>query len=211
MKSFPEGNSVHYDYYDDKTGHAVFSWKGNRAAVNADWAKYCTLPHPPEGERKIVAGEVTSLATGGFINGYQNTTTGFAREFKTDGFGRIIQSEFNLPPWIQTAVDQIGYDRRGNVIWKAKLAPDTGMSHNAFRKPAVGDANLLHFSEYEYDLIGRVTTEKIWVLETGETLIRTFDRDDRVSTITVNDRGAVTKTIFDGRNRASRRRCPMAR
>ena len=99
-----------------------------------------------------------------------------ARQFLTDGFGRVLQiSTLQNPVHPDPLpVQQFGYDWRGIVSGKP-LAPRR-------RRPIAGrtlpDASVLGYAEYDYDLTGRVTAQRSYVLETGEILTKTFAYDD---------------------------------
>src|SRR5262249_34088058 len=94
-----------------------------------------------------------------------------------------------------------GYDSNGSRIWEAQLAPDSAATE--YKKPAPTDAKLLSFSEYEYDLLGRVTLQRNYVLGTTEApYVKTTSYDDLNGTMIVTDRGVVTTTHLDKQDRS---------
>jgi RHS repeat-associated protein len=148
-----------------------------------------------------------SFHPGGFLalEAEQNHVT---REFVTDGFGRVLQistmpNVFHPDPVPQ---QQFGYDRLGNRIWEATRTPDAPYGKPNLSGPP--DSTLLSYAEHDYDLTGRVTTERRYSLETGETLTKTFEYDDVNNTVKVTDRNVATTIFYDGRGRLTSTHLP---
>jgi RHS repeat-associated protein len=203
----PEGNTLHYYY--DPLNHLAEVEMGYNSALTGDWAAGCSGKAPPDGDFDTpITISGTWQAPGGFPSGTRSQDV--LRSFFTDGFGNIIQSDndYDYPPLVSTAIDQFGYDVRGNLIWQAKLQPWTGMYSGIYQKPAISSPDLINFVEYEYDFLGRKTKQHLWALETGEDLLTTYGYDDVNGTLTITDRGAVTVTQLDGRGRVIKQTRP---
>lgn len=196
----PEGNGLIYQYSYDTSGATVTVQKGFIPSTTAAWAAGCQGHTAPSGDPAM--GTISSRTTlpGGFI--LSDSSDGLSsRQYVTDGFGRAIQitSSTGLVP-----VQQFGYDTKGNRIWEATLtAAGAISSSNPYHQPSLTDSHLLSWTDYTYDLKGRVRIQTAHVLETGETLVRQTDYDDVNNTVTVTDRGSSTVTKYDGRNRVT--------
>ncbi|MGZ4780055.1 MAG: RHS repeat-associated core domain-containing protein, partial [Thermoanaerobaculia bacterium] len=130
------------------------------------------------------------------------------RTVTTDGFGRVIQTVTPNPGVVNAAAEQVGYDTRGRVVWRARLDAAHAMPAVPYAKPLMTTPGLLSMEEIGYDLADRVTSESHWVIQTQEIYTVTSVYDDLHRTITVTDRGAVTVTSFDGRGRVVGRTFP---
>lgn len=198
----PEGNGLSFSYTYDTTGTTVVAKKGFGVPTNPSWAAGCAGRTPPANDPGLGLQSVRHVQPGGFIT--SETDEQFrTRQYETDGLGRIIQisavPDDQRPESI--TVQQLGYDSKGHRIWEALLKPGMGLPNQEYRRPKLGDARLLGYAEYDYDLIGRLREQRTYVLETGEVLTTTIRYDTAKRTVTVTDRGAVTTTQYDGRGR----------
>ena len=196
----PEKNWLTPDY--DVAGRLVALWKGTPGApiiFGGAWYAPCVGGAPPSdvgGKQRIKS---WTFANGGFLSSV--TDGDDASTVITDGFGRVIQVDAAHPDMVSVPSVQIGYDSRGRIIWTAELDRAHALPAVPYQKPTMQTAGLLAMSEYEYDLSGRSTAQRRWVLETGEILSTTWTYDDATRAVTVTDRGIGTTSRFDGRGR----------
>jgi len=201
----PEGNERHYDY--DAGGRIVGVSKGYPAsAPSGAWRRPCLSHGKPAGDTGQVPQWVAIYLPGGFLS--YASVGNIARGVTTDGFGRVIQTLTPNPSVVNAAAEQIGYDTRGRVVWRARLDAGHALPAAPYVKPTMTTPGLLAMEELGYDLADRVVSDRRWVIQTGEVYTVTRVYDDLNRTLTVTDRGAVTVTTFDGRGRVISRKLP---
>jgi YD repeat-containing protein len=200
----PVGNELQYAY--DAAGRLTSVMKGfpTTPPPALDWRQQCSGRRAPDGDTGPVVVEARSYRPGGFLSSIQ--VGDVRRNIITDGFGRIIERDAPLSD-VKVATTRTGYDSRGQVVWQADFDPSL-LPSDPSQKPTMKTAGLLSMVEFDHDLIGRITSERAWVIDTGAILTTSYAYDDLQRTTTVTHRGATTVSTFDGRGRLAIRVFP---
>jgi RHS repeat-associated protein len=204
----PEGNGVKYTYSYLTTGTSVSIQKGFGVDTSGDWAANCRGKAAPQHDPGLSLPATRSFRPGGFIDKEVDENL-VARQYATDGFGRVI-SIASIPnparPDDTPATLQLGYDVAGHMIWQALRTPGA-----AYGKPTLPDSSVLAYSEFDYDLLGGVKEERRYALEASpvEVLTKRTRRDYVAGTVTTTDRGVDTTITHDGRGRVLSTLLPM--
>lgn len=199
----PEGNGIIYAYpAPDSTGHTVRMQRGFGVPTTDAWAQGCAGKTAPAGDPMLSAPYGTHYAANGFIDTVVDEELR-TRKNTTDGFGRVIQIEAVQNPNHADAipVQRFGYDGKGNRIWEATYKPGTTLASDPYKTPDPKDPALLSYSASEYDLQGRVTKHHKYVLETGDDLVQTWDRNDQAGLTVTTDRTSSETLKYDYRGR----------
>ena len=193
----PEGNGASYSYSYGTTGTSVLMNKGFGVDTSGAWAAGCRGRVAPPNDPGMGQPAGRSFHPGGFID-RETDDNQVARQFVTDGFGRTLSIVAIPNPQHPDPMptQQFGYDSAGHRIWEALRTPNT-----AYGRPTLPDASVLGYSEYDYDLTGRVIQQRAFVVETGEQLTKSFTYDDLAGIVAITDRGVTTTMAYDGRGR----------
>lgn len=195
----PAGNEVEYDY--DPTGRPTAVWQGFPTGTPpaSAWRKSCSGRIGPLGDPGKQMMSSWTYGAGGFLTAFSDK--GVDRKILTDGFGRIIQTDTGHPSLVDIASTQTGYDSAGRVAWRAQFIAGEALPNYPYQKPTMTTPALLTMMEIDHDVLGRVTAQRRWLIETGEVLTTTWAYDDAHRVVTVTDRGVTTTRTYDGRGR----------
>lgn len=194
----PEGNGVVYQYGYTTSGTSVMSRRGYGVDASQSWAAGCRGHVAPLNDPGFSQWVSRTFKPGGFPD-TEVDENGVQRKYTTDGLGRVLQVDtLDSGHAEPVPTQQFGYDTIGHRIWKATRVPGT-----AYGKPALPDATVLSYAEFDYDFKDRLTAERDFVLETGEQLAKSWVYDEVAGTVTLTDRGVATTTTYDGRGRVA--------
>jgi RHS repeat-associated protein len=197
----PMGNGVAYQYsYASDGTFYVQSQHGYGVDTSGAWAANCRGTSAPTGDPGLSLPDVKHYLRGGWLV-TETDENAVTRSYFYDGYGRVkivaTTTVAGAPDPAPIPDQQFGYDYAGRVVWRATRTPGS-----PYGKPtSLSDASVLSYAENDYDLSGRVTAERRYVLSTGEVLTKSYQYDDAHNKITITDRGVVTTVVNDGRGR----------
>jgi RHS repeat-associated protein len=211
-KIYPEGNAEKYTY--NASGQLREVWKGYESQ-SLPWASDCSPTSPEEGSPSMQLVASYGYDSGGRLK--QIDAGGFDRYITVDGFGRVID---RITPmdfvtiqgqhFYTLARHEIrGYDVFGRVAWEAVWGP----SSFSYDKPQELDPSLHAMTEFQYDLLDRVTEINRWCFTesplracaSGRDTLTKINYDDAHGVVTTTDpEGKTSVTHVDGADRTTR-------
>jgi RHS repeat-associated protein len=199
----PEGNGVVYQYGYTTAGTSVTSQRGFGVATTDAWAAGCRGHVTPPNDPGLSQPTTRTYKPGGFPD-TDTDENGVQHKYTTDGLGRVLQIDTSDSGHGEPVpAQQFGYDSAGHRIWEASRVPGT-----AYGRPALPDATVLSYSEFDYDFRDRIIAERRFAVETNEQIVKTWVYDDVAGTVALTDRGITTTTTYDGRGRVARTLLP---
>jgi RHS repeat-associated protein len=209
---YPEGNAERYVY--NPSGQLKEVWRGFEDHP-LPWAANCNPTIQPNKPSSMHLLAKYGYDIRGRLNLiHEGAPVGFDTYVVPDGFGRIVDVITPLDSvvingagfYTQARHVVSGYDVFGRIAWRAVWGP----SSFSYQKPTGLDPSLHTMTEFQYDLLGRLTQIDRWCFTekpmqacgTGLHAVTTIEYDDAHDKVTTTDpEGKKSLVQLDGARR----------